>query len=71
MEIISGLTPPSPRERASGEREAKVLSFEEDLGEATMFAAIFDMDGTLIDNTPYHFKSWQVLFKKYGKGDLT
>ncbi|HEY2583230.1 MAG TPA: HAD family phosphatase, partial [Mucilaginibacter sp.] len=62
---------PSPRERASGEREAKVLSFGEDLGEATMFAAIFDMDGTLIDNTPYHFKSWQALFKKYNKGDLT
>ncbi|HEY4326553.1 MAG TPA: HAD family phosphatase [Mucilaginibacter sp.] len=40
------------------------------LGEAS-FAAIFDMDGTLIDNTPYHFKSWQALFKKYGKGDLT
>jgi beta-phosphoglucomutase len=29
------------------------------------------MDGTLIDNTPYHFKSWQALFKKYGKGELT
>ncbi len=29
------------------------------------------MDGTLIDNTPYHFKSWQALFKKYGKGNLT
>ena len=36
-----------------------------------LFAAIFDMDGTLIDNTPYHFKSWQMLFKKYGKGKLT
>lgn len=35
------------------------------------WAAIFDMDGTLIDNTPYHFKSWQALFKKYGKGDLS
>ncbi len=35
------------------------------------FAAIFDMDGTLIDNTPYHYKSWQILFKKYGKGDLS
>ncbi len=35
------------------------------------FAAIFDMDGTLIDNTPYHFKSWQALFKKYGKGQLS
>jgi len=39
-------------------------------GKAT-FAAIFDMDGTLIDNTPYHFKSWQMLYKKYGKGEIT
>lgn len=37
----------------------------------TAFAALFDMDGTLIDNTPYHFKSWQALYKKYGKGELT
>src|ERR1700761_8541769 len=29
------------------------------------------MDGTLIDNTPYHFKSWQYIFKKYGRGELT
>jgi len=35
------------------------------------FAAIFDMDGTLIDNTPYHYKSWQMLYKKYGKGELS
>jgi len=35
------------------------------------FSVVFDMDGTLIDNTPYHFKSWQALFKKYGKGELT
>jgi beta-phosphoglucomutase family hydrolase len=35
------------------------------------WAAIFDMDGTLIDNTPYHFKSWQALLKKYGKGELS
>jgi beta-phosphoglucomutase family hydrolase len=35
------------------------------------WAAIFDMDGTLIDNTPYHFKSWQALFKKYAKGELS
>src|SRR5665213_2124926 len=35
------------------------------------FAALFDMDGTLIDNTPYHFRSWQALYKKYGKGGLT
>ncbi|HTD40909.1 MAG TPA: HAD family phosphatase [Mucilaginibacter sp.] len=34
------------------------------------WAAIFDMDGTLIDNTPYHYKSWQALFRKYGKGEL-
>lgn len=24
----------------------------------------------MIDNTPYHYKSWQALFKKYGKGEL-
>ena len=35
------------------------------------WAAIFDMDGTLIDNTPYHYKSWQALFKKYGKDELS
>lgn len=35
------------------------------------FGVIFDMDGTMVDNTPYHFKSWQTLFKKYDKGDLT
>jgi beta-phosphoglucomutase len=39
--------------------------------QTTAFAAIFDMDGTLIDNTPYHFKSWQALYKKYGKGELS
>ena len=35
--------------------KGQVLSLGEDLGEAN-FAVIFDMDGTLIDNTPYHFK---------------
>ncbi len=35
------------------------------------FTAIFDMDGTLVDNTPYHFKSWQHLFKKYNMGELS
>ena len=69
MAAIS-LIQPSPRERASEKSEAQVLSFGEDLGEAK-FSAIFDMDGTLIDNTPYHYKSWVALFKKYGKGDLT
>ncbi|MHB8206804.1 MAG: HAD family hydrolase [Mucilaginibacter sp.] len=34
------------------------------------FIAIFDMDGTLVDNTPYHFKSWQAFFKKHGLGEL-
>lgn len=34
-------------------------------------AVIFDMDGTLVDNTPYHYKSWQIIFKKYGKGTLS
>jgi beta-phosphoglucomutase-like phosphatase (HAD superfamily) len=34
-------------------------------------AAIFDMDGTLIDNTPYHFKSWQELFRRHGKSPLS
>ena len=29
------------------------------------------MDGTLIDNTPFHFISWQALFRKYNKGDLS
>lgn len=51
----------------------QVLSYGEDLGEAkrATFAAIFDMDGTLIDNTPYHYKSWQAIFKKYDLGELS
>jgi beta-phosphoglucomutase family hydrolase len=65
----TSLTQPSPNERAKEKSEVQVLSFGEDLGEA--FAAIFDMDGTLVDNTPYHFKSWQALFKKYHKGELS
>ena len=58
-------------ERSIEKSEATV--HKEDLGEATLatFAAIFDMDGTLIDNTPYHYKSWVALFKKYGKGELS
>ncbi|MCC8426551.1 HAD family phosphatase [Mucilaginibacter sp. UR6-11] len=35
------------------------------------YAAIFDMDGTMVDNTPYHFKSWQAIFKKYNKGTIS
>jgi len=72
LEATKGLTQPSPRERAFEKNEVKVSSFGGDLEEANAsFAAIFDMDGTLIDNTPYHFKSWQALFKKYGKGELS
>jgi beta-phosphoglucomutase len=35
------------------------------------FATIFDMDGTLIDNTPFHYKAWQQLFKKRGLPELS
>lgn len=35
------------------------------------FATIFDMDGTLIDNTPFHFKAWQQLFRKHGLPELS
>lgn len=31
------------------------------------FAVIFDMDGTLLDNNPYHLKAWQSFFKEHGK----
>jgi len=34
-------------------------------------AAIFDMDGTLIDNTPYHYQAWQQLFKKHSLPNLS
>jgi len=68
LEITKSPTQPSPVGRA-----LKVSPTGGDLegAKALSFAAIFDMDGTLIDNTPYHFKSWQMLFKKYGKGDLS
>ena len=29
------------------------------------------MDGTMVDNTPYHYRTWQVMFEKYGMGQLT
>jgi beta-phosphoglucomutase len=29
-------------------------------------AIIFDMDGTLVDNIPYHKEAWMVFLKKYG-----
>lgn len=30
-------------------------------------AIIFDMDGTLADNNPYHFKAWQQFYSKRGR----
>lgn len=29
-------------------------------------AVIFDMDGTLVDSMPYHYKSWEVFFEQQG-----
>jgi beta-phosphoglucomutase family hydrolase len=29
-------------------------------------AIIFDMDGTLVDSMPYHYKSWEVFFEQQG-----
>ncbi|MBV8388675.1 MAG: HAD family phosphatase [Mucilaginibacter sp.] len=54
------LTQPSSGERALNGTETKAS-----------WAAIFDMDGTLIDNTPFHFISWQALFRKYHKEELS
>jgi beta-phosphoglucomutase len=36
-----------------------------------MYAAIFDMDGTLVDNNPYHFTAWKNLFAKYNRPEVT
>ena len=30
-------------------------------------AAIFDLDGTLIDNNPYHIKAWKEYLKRMGR----
>ncbi|MFD1258229.1 HAD family hydrolase [Mucilaginibacter terrae] len=35
------------------------------------YAAIFDMDGTLVDNNKYHFKAWKNLFEKYSRLEVT
>jgi len=35
------------------------------------YAAIFDMDGTLVDNNPYHFKAWADIFEKYKHTQIT
>ena len=37
----------------------------------TKYAAIFDMDGTLVDNNPYHFKAWKELFEHYNRVEVT
>jgi beta-phosphoglucomutase family hydrolase len=75
LETTKSPTQPSP---PNGGRafEAKVSPTGGDpiaigLEGAAAFAAIFDMDGTLINNTPYHFKSWQALLKKYNKPELS
>ncbi len=34
-------------------------------------AVIFDMDGTMVHNTPYHYRTWKVMFEKYGLGELS
>lgn len=39
--------------------------------EGASFSVIFDMDGTLVDNTPFHFKAWQLLFKKHNLPQLS
>lgn len=31
-----------------------------------MRAAIFDMDGVLVDNTAFHFRAWQQVLQSYG-----
>ena len=32
----------------------------------SMRAAIFDMDGVLVDNTVFHFRAWQQVLQPYG-----
>jgi len=32
-----------------------------------MKAAIFDLDGVIVDTVPLHFKAWQRMFSEYGK----
>ena len=31
-----------------------------------MKSVIFDMDGVLVDSTPYHIDSWKIVLKRYG-----
>ena len=33
---------------------------------ANIEAVIFDMDGTLVDNSPYHRKAWKIFCERYG-----
>ena len=32
-----------------------------------MKAAIFDLDGVIVNTVPFHFKAWQGMFNEYGK----
>jgi beta-phosphoglucomutase len=49
----------------------KNIEFSSTRGDVKGLAAIFDMDGTLIDNTPYHYKAWQSVFAKHNMAELT
>lgn len=31
-----------------------------------MSAAIFDLDGVIVNTVPLHFSAWQSMFKEYG-----
>jgi len=33
----------------------------------SMRAAIFDLDGVIVNTVPFHFKAWQKMFAEYGK----
>ena len=42
-----------------------MTSFPIELQKDSFKAAIFDMDGTMIDNRDYHLKAWQIFLKKH------
>ncbi len=35
------------------------------------WAAIFDLDGVVVDTVPLHFKAWKQMFGQYGKKDFS
>src|SRR3954452_3850857 len=40
---------------------------DESLGRAALRAAIFDLDGTLVDSNDLHTQAWQETFRHFGK----